>query len=341
MMTSFRVHTLESAPEKSKPALQGLKQNFGMVPNLAATMAESPTLVNGFVGAFGNFHGGSFTGAEKQTLLLTNAVANRCEWAVAFHSTMALKEGVTAADVEAIRTGRAPEDASLAALVAFDRALIEKDAPALQAVRRALDAILAQQEPFPAVVMNPRWDIVQANRAASNLFAFLLQGQPPPRQPANVLRLMFHPDAVRPFVANWEAVAEALLRRVHREAVGGVKERGHPRASPRDPRVSGRSRFSRPQGPEHPVPRRADRPRRFSEGGSRVRLLLDGHHAGHSDGRHGAGDPYRVLLSRERWDRRASANGADGRGDLTISAAPLGRAGSCWTGVHRPWLLCC
>lgn len=98
------------------------------------------------------------------------------------------------------------------------------DAPALQAVRRALDAILAQQEPFPAVVLNPRWDIVKANRAASNLFAFLLEGQQPPREPANVLRLMFHPDAVRPFVANWAAVAEALLRRVHREAVGGVKD---------------------------------------------------------------------------------------------------------------------
>jgi len=125
-MTSYPVHTLESAPEKSRPALQSLIQNLGRVPNLAAIMAGSPTLVNGFVGAFGNFHGGSFTGEEKQTLLLTNAVANRCEWAVAFHSTMALKEGVPAADVEAIRAGRAPADPRLAALVAFDRALIER-----------------------------------------------------------------------------------------------------------------------------------------------------------------------------------------------------------------------
>jgi alkylhydroperoxidase family enzyme len=125
-MTSYPVHTIESAPEKSRPALHGLRQTFGLVPNLAATMAESPTLVNGFVSAFGNFHGGSFTGAEKQTLLLTNAVANRCEWAVAFHSTMALKEGVPGLDVQAIREGRTPREARLAALVAFDRALIEK-----------------------------------------------------------------------------------------------------------------------------------------------------------------------------------------------------------------------
>jgi len=124
-MIKYSVHTIESAPEKSKPALLGLQQSLGLIPNLAATMAESPTLVNGFVGAFGNFHGGTFNGAEKQALLLTNAVANRCEWAVAFHSTMALKEGVSPADVQSIREGRPPRERRLAALVAFDRALIE------------------------------------------------------------------------------------------------------------------------------------------------------------------------------------------------------------------------
>src|SRR5882724_7830370 len=125
-MREYKVHTIESAPEKSKPALQGLKQDLGLIPNLAATMAESPTLVNGFVSAFGNFHGGSFSASEKQTLLLTNAVANRCEWAVAFHSTMALKEGVAASDVAALRNGGAPNEKKLAALVAFDRVLIER-----------------------------------------------------------------------------------------------------------------------------------------------------------------------------------------------------------------------
>jgi AhpD family alkylhydroperoxidase len=125
-MREYKVHTIESAPEKSKPALQGLKQNVGLVPNLAATMAESPTLVNGFVGAFGNFHSGTFSGAEKQTLLLTNAVVNRCAWAVAFHSTMALKEGVSLAAVQAIRAGRIPEDDKLAALSGYTKALIEQ-----------------------------------------------------------------------------------------------------------------------------------------------------------------------------------------------------------------------
>jgi len=125
-MSTYGIHTIESAPEKSKAALQGLKQNFGLIPNLAATMAESPVLINGFVGSFGNFHGGSFTDAQRQVLLLTNAVTNRCAWAVAFHSTLALKEGVSPSDVTAIREQRVPADAQVAALSGLTRSLIEK-----------------------------------------------------------------------------------------------------------------------------------------------------------------------------------------------------------------------
>src|SRR5262245_25808301 len=97
------------------------------------------------------------------------------------------------------------------------------DAPELVAVRSALDAILRQQEPFPAVVMNRHWDIVSTNRAAPRFFGFLLGAQAAaPR--LNVLRMMLGPDGLRPYVANWDAVAQMLVRRVHREAVGGVPD---------------------------------------------------------------------------------------------------------------------
>jgi hypothetical protein len=97
------------------------------------------------------------------------------------------------------------------------------DAPELAAVKNALDAILRQQEPFPAVVMNRRWDIVATNRAAERFFGFLLGRRAPDPQP-NVLRMMLGPDGVRSCVVNWEVVAQTLVRRVHREAVGGVAD---------------------------------------------------------------------------------------------------------------------
>lgn len=101
------------------------------------------------------------------------------------------------------------------------------DAPELAPARRALDLILKHQEPHPAVVMNRQWDIVRTNRAAEKFFARLLRGQTPraAKRP-NVLRLMFDPKGLRPWVTNWEAVAEGLVQRVHREAVGGVPDEG-------------------------------------------------------------------------------------------------------------------
>lgn len=95
------------------------------------------------------------------------------------------------------------------------------DVPQLQAVRGALDAMLAKQEPYPAVVMNRAWDIVASNAGAARFFGHLLDGRPLP-SPANVVRLMFDETWLRPFVTNWDQVAESLVRRVHREAVGAV-----------------------------------------------------------------------------------------------------------------------
>ena len=97
------------------------------------------------------------------------------------------------------------------------------DAPELRTVRVALDAILAKQEPYPAVVMNRTWDILTSNAGATRFFGSLL-GDAAVQSPPNVVRMMFDPAGLRPFVSNWEAVAESLVRRVQREAVGGVPD---------------------------------------------------------------------------------------------------------------------
>jgi hypothetical protein len=73
-MQSFPVLTIDTAPEKSTLALLSLQGAFGMIPNVAGTMATSPVLIDSLVALFGKVHGGSFTEAQIQTLLLTNAV---------------------------------------------------------------------------------------------------------------------------------------------------------------------------------------------------------------------------------------------------------------------------
>ncbi|HYS63838.1 MAG TPA: carboxymuconolactone decarboxylase family protein [Paraburkholderia sp.] len=125
-MSTFQVHTIESAPEQSRPVLRQLQQTFGFIPNIAGAMAESPVLISAFVDLFEKVHSGTFTEEQIQTLLLTNAVTNACTWAVAFHTALALNEGLSAADVEAIRAGRAPADRQHAALSTLTKTAIDK-----------------------------------------------------------------------------------------------------------------------------------------------------------------------------------------------------------------------
>lgn len=125
-MKSFPVHTIESAPADSRASLEALQGAFGSIPNIAGAMATSPVLLGSLVALFGKVHGGSFAEDQIQTVLLTDAVVNSSRWAVAFHSALALQEGIAVADVDAIRAGDLPNDPKLAALSLLARTMIEK-----------------------------------------------------------------------------------------------------------------------------------------------------------------------------------------------------------------------
>ena len=90
-------------------------------------------------------------------------------------------------------------------------------------VRSAIERMLTSHEPYPAVVMDRHWNVLTTNDAARAFFTWLL-GDRRIEEPANVIRLMFDPEGIRPYVSNWEAAADALVQRVHREAVAGVPD---------------------------------------------------------------------------------------------------------------------
>jgi transcriptional regulator with XRE-family HTH domain len=93
------------------------------------------------------------------------------------------------------------------------------NATEMQSITKVLARMLRQHEPFPAVVMDRYWNVLQANDAASRFFNGFIDMKA--RQgPRNLLHLMFDPAGMRPFIANWENVARSLIERVHREAVG-------------------------------------------------------------------------------------------------------------------------
>ena len=95
------------------------------------------------------------------------------------------------------------------------------DAPEMRSVVSALKRILRQHEPYPAVVMDRYWNVLMANEAAPRFFGSFIDMEAR-ATPRNLLHLMFDPNGMRPFVANWERVAESLVGRVYREAVGRI-----------------------------------------------------------------------------------------------------------------------
>lgn len=90
------------------------------------------------------------------------------------------------------------------------------DDPALAAARRAVDLILAGHEPYPALAVDRRWNLVAANRAV----APLLEGVAPElvEPPLNVLRLSLHPLGLAPRILNLAEWRGHLLDRLRQEA---------------------------------------------------------------------------------------------------------------------------
>jgi transcriptional regulator with XRE-family HTH domain len=95
------------------------------------------------------------------------------------------------------------------------------NAPEMQSITKALERILRQHEPFPAVVMDRYWNVLMTNDAAPDFFNRFVDMAARP-SPRNLLHLMFDPKGMRPFIANWEELAKSLFERVYREAVGRV-----------------------------------------------------------------------------------------------------------------------
>lgn len=98
--------------------------------------------------------------------------------------------------------------------------------PELAPVRQAIDFMLKQQEPYPAVVIDRLWNLLQANEAANAFTLFLFEGAPPappPGKAPNLLRWILDPRALRSRISNWEEVARYLVSTTYAEilAAGG------------------------------------------------------------------------------------------------------------------------
>ena len=92
--------------------------------------------------------------------------------------------------------------------------------PQMNQVMNAVQMMLANHEPFPAIAIDRAWNIRMANAPFDMLSAILGADlwQRVGGAQRNLMQLFFHPQGIRPFVTNWAAIAPLLWHRAQREA---------------------------------------------------------------------------------------------------------------------------
>jgi uncharacterized peroxidase-related enzyme len=107
-MSSIPVHTPESAPASSQPALQRLLKG-GRIPNMLGAMANSPATLNGYLQLAQSLSQGSFSAAERERIALAVSAENGCEYCLAAHGWKAEQAGLSPAQQAAARAAGAKD----------------------------------------------------------------------------------------------------------------------------------------------------------------------------------------------------------------------------------------
>lgn len=148
---------------------------------------------------------------------------------------LSLAAGVSARHVSLVETGRSRPSADMVLRLAErlevplrerNRLLLAAghapryperplDGPGLAAAHRAVAAVIRAHEPYPAVVIDRRWNIVMMNRVLERF----LPGVAPEllRPPVNMLELGLHPGGLRSRIANLGQVRAVLRVRLSRQ----------------------------------------------------------------------------------------------------------------------------
>ena len=126
-MSTFKLHTLASAPAGSLPLLEAANKGLGFIPNLYAQLAEAPTALQAYKQLGALLEQSSLTPEEQQVVLIATSVENHCEYCVAAHSFLARNMVKVPANViTELRDGQPLANAKLNALAVFTGAVVQK-----------------------------------------------------------------------------------------------------------------------------------------------------------------------------------------------------------------------
>lgn len=110
--------SVENADAKTAATLAAIKAKVGMLPNLHATFAQAPSVLNAYL-AFADALGtGSLTNQQREIVALATAQANGCQYCISAHTLLGKGAGLASDAILAARHGQGgdPVDAAIASL---------------------------------------------------------------------------------------------------------------------------------------------------------------------------------------------------------------------------------
>lgn len=129
-----------------KATLTAVKGKIGMVPNLFATFANSPAVLNGYLALSDALGSGTLSARQREIAALAVAQVNGCHYCLSAHTLMGKGAGLTPAAIAAARGGKA-DDAIDNAVAALARTLAEQRGHATDAdLKAARDAGLTDAQ---------------------------------------------------------------------------------------------------------------------------------------------------------------------------------------------------
>ncbi|HET6333665.1 MAG TPA: helix-turn-helix transcriptional regulator [Polyangiales bacterium] len=152
---------------------------------------------------------------------------------------LSLAAGVSARHISFVETGRAQPSREVILRLSGALGLNLRDVNALlhaaglprefreseldvkwpDAIERAVTRMLAQQEPYPMIVLNLRHDVLRGNQAAFRLLGHFVEDPQALGARPNLLHAIFDPRLMRSSITDWPRLARTMLTRLQREAL--------------------------------------------------------------------------------------------------------------------------
>jgi uncharacterized peroxidase-related enzyme len=81
--------TIDAAPAASRPLLEAVKKQIGVVPNMFRLIANSPAALEGYLGLSGALNKGALPAATRERIALAVAETNGCDYCLSAHTYLA------------------------------------------------------------------------------------------------------------------------------------------------------------------------------------------------------------------------------------------------------------